>query len=115
MHVTQLRLYLVVDIQQHQVVSSGHHKVHSGVVGVHHLVFGTVEDRVVYRQHGCDRQHFLRTFVPGEKHQRTNVTEMKICMNLEFTQLACILYTHILDRLHFFLHNRPTFTGRTLA
>lgn len=67
--VTRLSLYLVVDVQQHQVVSSGHHKVHSGVVGVHYLVFGTVEDRVVYRQHGRDRQHFLRTFVPGEKKQ----------------------------------------------
>lgn len=59
--------YLVVDIQQHQVVSSGHHKAHSGVVGVHHLVFGSVEDRVVDRQHGRYGQHLLRTLVPGQQ------------------------------------------------
>lgn len=40
--------YLIVDIKQHHVVTSGHHEVHPGIVSVHNLVFGPVEDGVVY-------------------------------------------------------------------
>lgn len=46
-------MYLVVDIEQHQMVAPWHHKVHSGVVSMHHFVFGPVENRAVDRQHGC--------------------------------------------------------------
>ena len=48
------------------MVTSRHHKVHPGVVGVDHLVFGSVKDGVVHREHGGDGQHLLRTLVPGE-------------------------------------------------
>lgn len=59
--------YLIVDIEQHQVVAPWYHKVHPGIVSMHHLVFGPVENGVVDRQHGCYCQHFIRTLVPGRK------------------------------------------------
>lgn len=64
-----MHLYLIVDIKQHHVVSSWHHKVHPGIVSVHHLVFGPVENRVVHRQHGSYRQYFVGTFVPWQREQ----------------------------------------------
>lgn len=63
-------LYLRVDVEQHQVVSPWHHKVHPGVVGVHHFVFGPVKNRVVHWQHGRYRQNFVWTFVPGRRWRR---------------------------------------------
>lgn len=68
------RFYLIVDIKQHHVVSSRHHKVHPGIVSVHHLVFGSVKDGVVHRQHGSYRQHFIGTLVSGWKGEKGTFT-----------------------------------------
>lgn len=62
-------MYLIIDIQQHKVVSSRHHEVHPRVVGMHNFVFGSVENGVVYRQHGCYCQHFIGALVPGKKER----------------------------------------------
>lgn len=68
-----LCLYLCVDVEQHQVVSPRHHKVHPGVVGVHHFVFGPVENGVVHRQHGGYGQHLVRALVPGWRSRETDI------------------------------------------
>lgn len=69
--------HLCVDVEEHQVISSGNHKVHPGVVGVHHFVFGPIENGVVDREHSCYGQHFLWTLVPGggQKMKQRRLTE----------------------------------------
>lgn len=62
--------YLCVHIQQHQVISAGHHKIHSGIVSMHRLVLGPVEDGVVHWQHGSNWKYLLRTLVPGRGEER---------------------------------------------
>lgn len=39
-----LRMYLIIDIQQHKVVSPRHHEVHSRIVCMHNFVFGSVKN-----------------------------------------------------------------------
>lgn len=55
------------------MVSSWHHKVHPGIVRVHHFVFWPVEDGVVDRQHGGDSQHLLRTLIPARTRRNAYV------------------------------------------
>lgn len=47
---------LRINVQQNQVVSTREEKVDTGIVSMHNLVFGSVEDGVVDRQHGSHRQ-----------------------------------------------------------
>ena len=60
-----VHIYLVVYIEQHEVVPSRHEEVLSGCIGVNDLVLGSVEDGVVDGQHGADRQDLLRALIPG--------------------------------------------------
>lgn len=77
---TAVCLYLSVDVEQHHVVSTWNHKVHSGVVSVHHLVFGPVEDGVVHRKHGSYRQNLFWTLVPEERENQIQVEKVLECI-----------------------------------
>lgn len=56
---------LSIDVQQNQVVSTREEKVDTGVVSMNYLVLGSVEDRVINRQHGSHCQNLFRTAIPG--------------------------------------------------
>ena len=46
------------------MVTAGNKEVLPRSVSVNDLVFGTIEDCTVDRQHGCNAQYFIRTLVP---------------------------------------------------
>lgn len=92
--------HLCIYIEQHHVISSWYHEVHSSVVSMNQFVLGAVEDGVVHRQHGRDGQNLLRALIT---EGQTNELCLKHHNNNSRWMRSTLQHLHIIVSLPFWL------------
>ena len=68
-----ITVHLVVNVEQHEMIATSNKEVLSRRVGMHNLVLRPIEYSTVDRQHRCDAEYFLGTFVPTDSQIRLRV------------------------------------------